>query len=479
MSVTVHHSGRSAACAVDLRAIQDDVGRHFGWWLLIGFTILAPLTLLRDAQLGTRLSAIHLASYGTVWLVWLLRDRLPSAAFVLTLLAVLYVQGLCAMGWYGSPSQSFLAFALMILVAPITLGPRAGVASAAVCIGTLLVGASAADALAAQFAWVRSLSLRQPMSWAYAALSLTCFAGIVVGLVMRAMRHMEILIGREIERSHALALLNQELIGANEQLTSLNNELEHRVHRRTADLAAANVTLAENSEYLEMFAYSVSHDLRAPLRAIGGFSRLLDAELSDTLSPTARQFMQHIHKGVESAESMITRLLRFAQLGRMEKHVERLQLSDIAAAVVAELRAAAGERIVNIEISPGMTAMADAVLVRQLLQNLLGNCWKFTERKADAQIRFGCRDDGDRRVYVIEDNGAGFDLAEAKRLFRPFQRLHAVSEFDGTGIGLAAARRIVELHGGQIWAEGKRNAGATFFFTLPDPAPAAAPGDLT
>jgi signal transduction histidine kinase len=467
MSDMAAHSGRSAACAAHLRSIQEDFAKHFGLWLLVGFTILAPLTLLRDAELETRLGAVHVGSYLVVCLLWLFRSRVPSVASMAALLAVLYLQALCAMSWYGSPSQSFLAFALVILATPITLGARAGVAAAAVCVGTLLIGALLAGGDALQFLW--SQGPAPPARWTYAALSLACFAAVVVNLVTRAMRHMEVLIGREVERARDLELLNQELLGANEQLISLNNELEHRVDRRTADLAAANATLAENSEYLEIFAYSVSHDLRAPLRAIGGFSRLLDAELSSVLSPAARHFMQHIHRGVESAESMIARLLRFAQLGRADKHVERLCLSGIAAAVVAELRAAASERAVDIEISPDMTAMGDPVLIRQLLQNLLGNCWKFTERKAEARIRFSRREDAGHQIYVIEDNGVGFDLAETKRLFHPFQRLHASSEFDGTGIGLAAARRIVELHGGQIWAEGRRNVGATFFFTLPAP----------
>lgn len=218
---------------------------------------------------------------------------------------------------------------------------------------------------------------------------------------------------------------------------------------------------------LEAFSYSVSHDLRAPLRAIDGFSAALDEDEGDKLSEHGREYLGRIRGGAQRMGELIDDLLRLSRVSRGEFRRERIDLSSIANAVLTELQRVHPERTVELVVPDAITGLADARLIRITLENLLGNAWKFTSKTEHARIEFGVRTEGDERIYFVKDNGAGFDMAYAEQLFGPFQRLHADKEFPGTGIGLATVQRIIVRHGGRIWVEAAPDQGATFQFTLP------------
>jgi len=243
------------------------------------------------------------------------------------------------------------------------------------------------------------------------------------------------------------------------EVRALNRSLEARVATRTRELREAN-------RELEAFAYSVSHDLRAPLRAIDGFSAMLLEQQGDRLDAGGRAYLARVRSASARMGALIDSLLKLARYGRAELKREQLNLGRIAFEVESELRAAEPGRHVVVDIEPELFARGDPALVRGLLQNLVGNAWKFTRGRAPARIEVG-RDPGTGEFFV-RDNGAGFNAEYAGKLFRPFQRLHADEAFTGDGIGLASVKRIVERHGGSLRAEGRPDEGATFWFTLPD-----------
>ncbi len=245
---------------------------------------------------------------------------------------------------------------------------------------------------------------------------------------------------------------------AQAQVLALNRTLEARVTARTRELTIAN-------QDLESFAYSVSHDLRAPLRAIDGFSRLLDEHYGDSVGEEGREYLARVRNAAARMGSLIESLLKMARLGRSGIKPAALDLTRMASEIVAELRANEPDRRVDVEVQPGLHATGDPSLVRNLLQNLLGNAWKFTRDCDAARIEVG-RDAGG--AFFVRDNGAGFPPEYADKLFRPFQRLHSQEQFAGDGVGLASVRRIVERHGGTIRADGALGQGATFAFTLPE-----------
>lgn len=242
-------------------------------------------------------------------------------------------------------------------------------------------------------------------------------------------------------------------------LRNLNQELEARVRARTAELEAAN-------RELEAFSYSVSHDLRAPLRAIDGFARILADDAGDRLEPAQREQLERIRSAAERMAVLIDAMIDLASVTRQPLRRETVDLSRLAESVIRELHAEEPERKVVVEITRDLTASADPSLAHVLLDNLLRNAWKFTRHAPDARIGFGARREGGRTVYCVEDNGAGFDMTYADKLFKPFQRLHAQSEFPGTGIGLATVQRIIERHDGRIWVDARPGAGARFCFVL-------------
>ena len=247
---------------------------------------------------------------------------------------------------------------------------------------------------------------------------------------------------------------------AEAKVRSLNAELEQRVQDRTAQ------TEVLNREW-EAFNYSVSHDLRAPLRWIGGFAKALDEDYGGNLEAEGQQFIQNIRASAEHMSTLLDGLMEVSRFSRMELRRESIDLSAVVRGLAAKLQLSAPARKVEFVIAEGVTANGDPRLLKQVLENLLGNACKFTARRDIAHVEFGIAPQNDGSVtYFVRDNGAGFDMAYADKLFGVFQHLHSVKEFPGTGIGLATVERIIHRHGGRVWAEGAENTGATFYFTL-------------
>jgi signal transduction histidine kinase len=249
---------------------------------------------------------------------------------------------------------------------------------------------------------------------------------------------------------------------AREEVLALNATLEQRVAERTQQLELSN-------KELERFSYSVSHDLRTPLRAIEGFSSALLRSHAQQLDARGQDYLQRVRAATQRMGHLIDDLLALARTVRAEMNRRTVDLSQLAEAVARELRDAHPERKVSFTIQPHLQADADPPLIRTVLDNLLGNAAKFSSKTSDARVEFGSQMQDGQAVYYVRDNGVGFDMAYANKLFGAFQRLHASTEFEGTGIGLANVHRIIQRHGGSIWAEGEPNRGATFFFTLPSP----------
>ena len=249
-----------------------------------------------------------------------------------------------------------------------------------------------------------------------------------------------------------------------QELRELSRQLERRVEERTRELAAANARLEVANRELEAFSYSVSHDLRAPLRAIDGFSRALSTRYGDQLDDPGRQMIERVRAGTVRMGELIDSMLTLSRLSRRELKLAPIDLSAMARPIVDELRMQAPERDVEVAIEDGLTAVADADLARTALRNLLDNAWKFTSKREHARIELARSPPEDGGGFVIRDNGAGFDMAFASKLFGPFERLHRADEFPGTGIGLTTVQRIVRRHGGDIRAEGIVDRGASFFF---------------
>jgi PAS domain S-box-containing protein len=249
---------------------------------------------------------------------------------------------------------------------------------------------------------------------------------------------------------------------AEEQIRRLNKELEQRVADRTAQLTAAN-------KELEAFAYTVSHDLRAPLRSIDGFSHALLEDYGKKLDEQGKQYLARVRAAAQRMGLLIDDLLTLSRVSRTEMQFTSVNLSALAKAIETELREGEPGREVEFLVAPDMVVTADAHLMQIVLTNLLGNAWKYTGKHPRACIEVGQSGESSSPVYFVRDDGAGFEPAFAGRMFTAFQRLHSQSEFEGTGIGLAIVQRLIHRHGGEVWAEGAVERGATFFFTLPSP----------
>jgi len=258
---------------------------------------------------------------------------------------------------------------------------------------------------------------------------------------------------------------------AEAEILRLNAGLEREVAARTAELR-------ETIEELEAFSYSVSHDLGAPLRAIGGFAAILAQDHAARLEPEARRHLGIIHDNTLKMERLIDDLLAFSRLSRRRLAPVRIDMRQLAASVFEDLKAMNPERQLDVRINDLLPAHGDPAMMRQVFYNLLSNAVKFSRPRPIAAIEVGCRPEGTDNVYSVKDNGVGFDMRYVSKLFGVFRRLHSAEAFEGTGVGLAIVERIVRRHGGRVWAEAAPDAGATFYFTLPrraDAAPASVP----
>jgi signal transduction histidine kinase/DNA-binding response OmpR family regulator len=260
-----------------------------------------------------------------------------------------------------------------------------------------------------------------------------------------------------VERKQAEAALRR----SQQETKQLNAELEQRVTERTAQLEMAN-------KEMESFAYSVSHDLRAPLRAIFGFSEMLVTEYRDQLDEEGGRYVDRIQAASQRMAQLIDDLLNLSRVSRGELRYSRVDLSALARQVISELRQRDPQREVDVSVSGSCMAEGDAHLLQLVLENLLGNAWKFTGKSSQARLEFGCTTSASgEQIYFVRDNGVGFSMKYSSKLFGAFQRLHTDHEFPGTGIGLATVQRIIHRHSGRIWAEAAVGQGATFYFTLP------------
>jgi light-regulated signal transduction histidine kinase (bacteriophytochrome) len=283
------------------------------------------------------------------------------------------------------------------------------------------------------------------------------------------------------EAQTTIRVLQEELAETNSGLLALTLELEQRVDERTQELRTAcgelqktNAELRQltaeletaNSE-LEAFSYSVSHDLRGPLRAIDGFSSILLEDYADQLNAEGQRLLNMIRRNMQRMNQLIDDLLAFSRVSRQEMTMSEFCMKDLVNAVVEELSPIAAPDRRQVHIQPLPLTRGDPTLIRQVLVNLLSNAIKFTRHKEAPVIEIGARVDQTATIYFLKDNGVGFDMQHAEKLFGVFQRLHSQREFEGTGVGLAIVQRIIQRHGGRVWAEAKVGEGATFYFTLP------------
>jgi signal transduction histidine kinase len=261
--------------------------------------------------------------------------------------------------------------------------------------------------------------------------------------------------------------------GQDRELRRYATDLEQRVAQRTHELEQRNETLRRNAaellaanQELDAFAYSVSHDLRAPLRSIDGFSQVLLEDYAAHLDEAGRDSLRRVRAASQRMATLIDDLLKLARVTRVEMRTEVVDVSGMARDIVAELQRADSARQVECVIAPGLKARADPPLLRVALENLLSNSWKYTAKQPRPRVEFRSTEVNGGRAFMVRDNGAGFDMKYTDKLFGVFQRLHSAAEFEGTGVGLATVRRIITRHGGRIWAEGAVDQGATFYFTL-------------
>jgi len=260
-------------------------------------------------------------------------------------------------------------------------------------------------------------------------------------------------------------IANRELSTAIEDITKLE-QAEQALQLQRTELAQSNAELTAANKELESFSYSASHDLRAPLRSIDGFSQALLEDYSDKLDSTAQDHLQRVRRAAQRMSVLIDEMLNLSRVTRSMMRRESLDLSAMAQTIVEEIRAADPSRQVEFAIEEGLTATGDFQLLSAAMENLFRNSWKYTSRHARARIEFGKSQQNGKHSFFVRDDGAGFDPRYADRLFGAFQRLHSTTEFPGTGIGLATVQRIIHRHGGEIWAEGAVEKGATFYFTL-------------
>jgi len=255
------------------------------------------------------------------------------------------------------------------------------------------------------------------------------------------------------------------LLGVSEDITE-RKRAEESIRQLNINLQKQSDQLQAANKELEAFSYSVSHDLRAPLRSIDGFSQALQEDYADKLDSEGKDHLQRVRASTQRMGQLIDDMLNLSRVTRGEMGSERIDLTAMAQAIAADLQQTAPDREVEFMIAAGLAAQGDARLLRIVMDNLLNNAWKYTSKQARARIEVGFAQNNGQSAYFVRDNGVGFDMAYAGKLFGAFQRLHGMAEFNGTGIGLATVQRIIHRHGGRVWAQGKVDQGATFYFTI-------------
>lgn len=277
------------------------------------------------------------------------------------------------------------------------------------------------------------------------------------------------LLGRSVmgpRETNAAAEFFHELLSPFEMSLRGYRAANDELRRLLEELRLQKKALEDVNRELESFSYSVSHDLRAPLRAIDGFSEILLEDFAPALGGEAARYLRHIREGTAQMAQLIEDLLALARVTRTELLRSDVDLSSLVRTTLERFRSRNPDRNATFTIREQVRAFGDARLLAVVCENLLGNAWKFTSKRPVAEIAFGCEEREGVPTYFVRDNGAGFDMTYAAKLFGAFQRLHSAQDFEGTGIGLATVQRVVHRHGGRIWAEGRVNAGATFYFTL-------------
>ena len=286
-------------------------------------------------------------------------------------------------------------------------------------------------------------------------------------------RHCRPLVFEASDLVAALPLADVERVAPIAQLRQEMEASEARASREIAEARAVLVEVLERkNRELEAFSYSVSHDLRAPLRSIDGFSSALLEDYAAVLDAKGQDYLHRVRAATQRMGELIDDLLNLSRVGRAELQRQRVDLSALARSVTSALQQSSPGRQVEVVIPEGVVANADRRLMHVVLENLLGNAWKFTAKTPHPRIEFGARDQEGHQTYFVQDNGAGFDMAYVAKLFAPFQRLHSEAAFPGTGIGLATVHRVIDRHGGRVWAQGAVDHGATLLWTLPDAAQA-------
>ena len=277
-------------------------------------------------------------------------------------------------------------------------------------------------------------------------------------------------------------LLHRTYVNSQNQLKFANHTLNEEIgvrFRAESDLARhkyqleelvaeRTIALRSSNQELESFSYSVSHDLRSPLRSIDGFCNILLEEYEDKVDDPGKNYLHRIRSGVQHMGELIDDLLKLSRMNKAELERVQIDLSSMAIAVFNKLKESEPERNVEMVVAPGLSVYADVNLIESVLVNLIGNAWKYSKREKNARIEIGCGNENDKEIFFVKDNGVGFDMRYADKLFGAFQRLHSLKDFPGTGIGLATVQRIISRHGGRIWANSEINEGAVFWFILPE-----------
>ncbi|HMN46697.1 MAG TPA: ATP-binding protein [Povalibacter sp.] len=445
--------------AAGLEAMRRDLLLRTLGWILLVFTLLLPIAIAHDLQTRPWTLWMHGFTYSVLLLAWCRRSSLNSRAIALVVLGSLYVLGTVGLLRTGITSINGLAYGLIAITTPLIFGIRRGIAMTALCgityaiVGALsLSGVLTFEVMAGDYA-------TSAANWVHAGAAFMAFAVTAVVISGTTSRKLRALLHSEAARSQMLTAANERLAEANARLHDLNVELEKRIAERTHSLEEAN-------RELESFSYTVSHDLRSPLQVIEGFSSLALQEGGAGTTGKVCDYLHRIQNGARRMHEMIGHLLQFSQIGSRVVDRAPVNLSDVAHRILFDLQVTEPGRQVESDVEHDMFESADPDLIGNVLHNLLGNAWKFSARQQPARIGFSRSQSEGRFVYQVRDNGVGFDTATAQRLFQPFVRLHDKREFQGSGVGLATAKRIIDRHGGRIWVESRPGEGTTFFFTL-------------